>query len=960
MAQQTWREYFKSSVDAQAASTGRDRKEVGAELWELMDSQLELAGLDVETFDFNQPFKPLSAIIEDSLNEEEARLKAEEAAEVARENEYRYRSPSEQEEHDSRQRIGQAVMRNFGQGVAPASESIFPGEAAQRLEGDPQNVTLDRPFTPPPVSIQIPVTAQDAESRYDMAQRLGRDVSQEEYEERIVEQKTDTMLESTVINGKALADLIPMDKETRERQERAIRAADAIREEQEYREKYLSAPSGGGQVPQSYYDKLEEMREQADLLPPEPDYTNREAVSEYVQQLYRNPKVRERIKEEDEEEAFIETGGMLGVAARPFAQATGLVAGTGPLLARGSEVGVLQPALAALSTVARTVGAEKVAEDAERSWYENERKFAAGEHWVHTLNLQDSSTIAMMKGWEENDQKILARLKDKDGWAAISGDLHDNVSGIAHLVASFMPTSLDVLRAIRAKKGVGSLTDEEKADDIAAVQRAIMTFGHGFEEGMKMPAAMAGAILSIIASPYKALQAQPFSTIMTLLPFAKLLKAGGVRGAGRMFDKLDEIAKKAGIDINDPKYQKLTFSENMANKFINEARKGTRRWWGKTVDSQIAQHILHHEYTQGVGTALAEGTRLPGVKFKPGLPLAAKVTTATYVMSQEDLGDAAIALASFGLPAAAYNAIAKHPDYGRKLAMSKAALSRFAGSMAAAADPTLSAKLGELLDRVHIERNKVESDFKSLNQALWSKEQRVAAKLEASELGGLKSAGDEARLTVESAVPSEAQILLTHAAMKGRVDAMPSVARLNRAKQDAYYVYEHAKEAGMEPAALEKLKTDALNARNAWRRERVEKFAENLDEPNYQMPETGTIITMDRLLQRRRDLKIDLEDDLALVDIMEAEHLNRINKADTPEKLAALKDELLDAEMQKVLGPRAKLTSRDFQAHLDQLDRAIEALQNEGGIRKSDAIRKYESKLKEAQEKYNRRMKDCN
>ena len=331
--------------------------------------------------------------------------------------------------------------------------------------------------------------------------------------------------------------------------------------------------------------------------------------------------------------------------------------------------------------------------------------------------------------------------------------------------------------------------------------------------------------------------------------------------------------------------------------------------------------------------------RLPGVKFKPGVPLTAKATAAYYVMSQEDLGDAAIALATFGIPTALHTWAAKHPDFGPKLARQKAALNRVAVDIGAMADPTLSAKVGDMLDEVHRQRNIVESDIKTLQQALWSK---------------------KGELTTEGLVPNEGQILATRAAMIGRVDSMPDVAKLNRVHQDARYVFEHARESGMEPAALQKLHTEMLDTRNAWRRKRVEKFAENLDQPNILYPEDGSIMALNRLTQRRRDLKIDLEDDLTLVDLDEAAKLERIDKADTPEKMNALRDEFLAEEMKKVFGGRGKLTKKDYGDHVAQLDRMIEELTTQEGGLKSNAIKEYQTKLDEAQAKYDKRMKDCN
>jgi len=947
MAKRTWRDELRRLAEAKAATENIEVGEAAELIFADMGDQLAMVGIDIsdaDDFSFDQAYVPIDEIVADRMGRNQSQRAAEDVAQRLRDNEWRVRSPSEPEFAEQQERIGTQVTRGFGLAAAPAVPQMFQQETRQRSEGDPQGMTLERVTSEAPPNIALPVTGGDQEDRYDMSQRLGREVTPEEYEQRIAEQKTQTVVESVQINDRSIRDLTPLSAEASDRQRRAIEAADQIRAD---REAALRSQAQGIEEGAAALGGMEGL-EQAVLsgarasdpvlssLPDEPDFSNREDVSNYVKLLYQTPVVIERVKATRSDEAFEELGGVDAFGMRAFGATTGAVGATGVLGAQLAEDFVVQPALAAASTIARTVGKEDLASDMERQWFEHTQDYALKRHWVHNLNLEDQGIKGALDAMKHNDELIISRLKDKNAWGSARADLYDNIAGLGQLVATFAPTSLDVLRQIQAQGGT----------EDAEVAKALQSFGYGMEQGSKLPAAMAGAILSMFANPYEAVQAQPISALMTFVPIAKLLKAGKIKGVGAALDKLDDIARRAGIDINDPKFQKLTIPERLANSVINEARTYSATKWGKVVNSKIAQHILHKDYIEAVNLATTEGVRMPDMKFQPGVPLTAKVAAATYVMSQEDLGDVGLAFATFGLPTALHTAIARHPEFGPKMLTGKSAMGRIAVDIAAMADPALGVKVGELVDNVLGQRNKVESDIKTILQALWS-DSKMAKLLDEN--------GELSPAALDRLLPNAGEIVATHAALKGFVEGLPDVKRAKSLADEARARFEEAKEIG--DPNLKQLNQEMLAARNEYRRVRVDRMAENLDEPPLLMPEEGTQQVINRLVDRRVELKKELADDLALIDIEEATTLEKLGKATTEAEMTALRDQLLEAQMKKVLG-RTKISKQRLSEHLKQLDRLEEAVRSKEQTATVEAINAYSESLTRAQNKYDKAINE--
>lgn len=913
MASKSWQDVFTEQARATADATGRSVNEVADEFWESMTDRFEAAGLDIDEAlndeRWAQEHEPLSIMIDRLVKERENQ----EQAELAN------RSLTNEEFIEQEERIVAAAEEPVAQTLGGVAESLI-------ASGDlPMQTSAVQSQEVP--QLEVPVTLAEPESRTAMSQRLGQTLTQKEYEDRRAEELAEQYTEAITIDGRAASDFFEerVDPDKEELFKRTTEAADRLRAKREARMKALSAP-GAGMAPQQGG-----VTDIPDELPESPsEQASSAETRSYVESLLEIPAVRQEVQRKINEEIDKKTGGMLGVAARPLAAITGAVGGTGPLLARAAEVGVLQPALAAVATTARFVGADDLAEEQERIWYENERKVATGKHWMHERSLKDANTDAMYESWAANDKLIESRLKDKQFWKSARADFADNIAGLGHLVATFMPTSLDVLRELEQK-------DMQE-------EGALASFRGAFQGGMKLPAGMAGAILSMLADPVGALQAQPISAAMTLFPIFKLLKAAKVKGSAAMLDKLDDIAQRAGIDLNDPNFKALTISEKLANRLINEARRGARTRWGKVVESKFAEKVLTQDYIKDVKAATEASAvpgeampRLPGVEVRPGITRTAKAGAATYLLSQEDPEDTLIALLAVGGGSGLLHGLNKWEKTKVPMARMKASVGRFAANIAMMADPDLTLKVEGLVDRILEGRNLLESDFKTVQQAMGSS-------------GG--------RLILEQLVPDLGEIAATRSALLGVVEAMPDVKRAKTVYEDAAVVYEDMKAKNLDEAELRTYVDDVLlPARAEYRSLRVRRFAENIEGTNLRLPseETGALVSLNRLMENQVDLRTKLNERLAAVDKAEVEALNKIDDKTNAEALAKLENELTKRELERV-GVRVKNLATNQTQHLDALRKLEEAVRKESGAEYAAAVAEYEARVKAAADKFDKRV----
>lgn len=961
--EKTWKQVFQEQVRAQAAVSENSEEEIANVYFQNLTAKFEEAGLDIqEDIDFSAPWRPISVVIEERKKEIEGDKAAERTSAAAR-------SPSDQERSEELKRIGAATMRPWARGMAPAAEKIFP---EQMITGDPQSITLEREYTPKKPDIEFVKSFGMPETRGQMIERLGYNLTQAEYEELAAEDVAERALEATTVNGRPLEDLMPEEPHKVERRRRVIEAAETVRkkrnlsegkdtiEQQEYIAKLresspgLRKMGGGwkGGVPGAH-----------DLPEEEPNWENKAETESYINQLSSIPAVRYEYQDKIWDEAYRGSGGALGVMVRPLAAIAGATASTGVMAAQGVEglhmipedatfwkmpvgkmsgYGVMPQIQAPLAALSRSFGSGELADTLERQFHDNERAYSTGKHWSQKKELQGAGFEAAIEGFKHNENLIESRLKDKKGWANIKGDFGDNVAGLGHLVSVFMPTSLDVLNAIEA--GKDKPAGEEGTWD-GNVSRALLTFKYGFKQGQQLPAGMAGAILSILADPYGAVQAQPITTAMTLFPIFKLLKAAKVKGAGAMFDALEANAKKAGIDLNEMSPYSLVIPENMQATLINEARINVRTRWGGIVESKIGQQVLHNDYVAGVVEALETGTKLPELQMTPGLSRTAKATATTYVLSGEEnkffdpddpfsLKGATIALGTFGAPAGLLAWASQSARFGPSVARSKASLQRLAVDIGVMSDPLLTAKVQTMVDRVVEGRNIIESDMKTLQQALG----RQGTKIE-----------------LEKIIPDLGEILAARAALKGSVEAIPAVKKLRVVYEDTALAYESAKKAGMTGEALELMKTDLLTKRAEYRAMRAKRLVETANNPNIIMPETGATNALTRLMENTKDLQLKYADDIYELELKQAAEVQKLEGLTTPEKINQYRNDVTSGELAKV-GIRTRDFSRDQVSHLERLKKLEDTVKSRTGEEFNKAVAQYEAQVQAARNGFDARL----
>ena len=937
MADKTWRDVFFEQVDAEHSSSREPKESIQDRYWDAMADRFEQAGFDIDDVlteeVLDKPWRPLSSMIGDLQKDAERREKSEQA----------HRSQSNAEWLEQQKRIGKLTQAEWVEGLAPAAPAFMPPPETS--------------FKPP--SIRADVTMPAPESRAEMSQRLGMNIPRDEYEQRIADLQAEEYLDATLINEKPVEEYIEPDEKSADFERRVFLARDRVMAER----RRAGDPTGMS----SQYEKtahkrqLRETQEDAmrqtigddferpdyyaeEDLPSEPESETRKAHRDYITELMRHPAIKEEFERSTDHERWTLRGGLGGAVAAPAGTLTGAVSkaaqlvgeATSPLLLEGYEKWeeYVEPAVASqLAAISRQFGEGKLANEFEQKWFQRERELAKGEHWSQTAAFgEDTAFEEAAEVWRANDALIESRMKNKDFWRSARADFADNIAGLGHLVTVFMPSSIDILNAIKTTKPDG-YTD-----------RVMLSFKYGFDQGGTLTAAMAGAIMSILTSPKKAAAAQPISTAMTLFPLFKLLKAANVKGAGMMLDKLDDIAKKSGFDLENPyfmdesgAFKKLTIPEQLANRFINEARSGARTRWGNIVQNKFAQTVLSKDYIQGVKGAIESGTRLEKFipEFKPGVSRTAKVGAAAYIASQQDLEDTAAALAVFGAPAATVAALAKSQRYGDKVSRLKSGMQRIAVDIGIMSDPFLTEKVQDMIDRLQAGRAMVESDILTIKQAL----------------GGTK----EGKLALEKLIPDLSEIVAARAALKGRAEAVPEVQALKTVSDQAEVIYRDAKEAGVVGDELKALKDEFLGAQGAWRARRAEAVVEMADAPDFRLPETGALQALERLLTKSQDLKVRHNTKMAEIDKAETAALDELANARTPEKVAELREKLLDRALKEV-GIKKRRLARNQTAHLQFLRDLESTVKNGTQQDYAKAIARYEDRISKAAKEFDARV----
>ena len=930
---QTFEDFVIDAAERAALAQNIEIEEAEAQVWERIKRQVSNAGIDPKDFvkdHFRSPYEQSRTIkLEVAVGE----LIDEDMREQGRTDEQMLtRSPSTDELIRQQKRVGQSAVQQWGAAVEPSYDRVVRPEMTDQYR------------SVPPTKVEIPVSAHPIpESRFDMEQRLATEsqqsgtpqLTQREYERRLAESRAQQAIEATVIDDKSLSTHTDEAREEAadRRREKLIRARSRVERQQKL---YGVDPGmehwaarGNVALPSS-----------AGSLPKEPeDWTNPEAKKKYFLELAQNPAIQATLQHEIEDESYDLGGGALGTALRPIAPVVGGIAGAGMLAAEY----VMEPAadflFSQIHATADLFGAESITSSMEEEFGKRLAKRARGESVFDTEFAKDANVDAMYRAGIENNELIESRLADQDFWKSARADFADNVSALGELVALFMPTSLDLLKELRSH---GDLPE-------SAAARAALSFELGMKKGMALPAGMAGAVLSMLSDPTAAAAAQPVTMLMTLLPLAKILKAAKIKGVSQILDQLDDVARRAGIDLDDPNFKKLTFSEDMANRLLNEARTTGRTKWAKATQSSVGRFFLNEDYIRGVQKAVETGTRAPELMtletLDPGIARAGKVGAATYLATQEDAEAALLALTTVATPSLTLRGIVKVAEKtgwgpaveavrsGRKW---KAASGRLAVNIALMADPNLTLRVQEMVDNVLSERNLLESDIVTLKQALGSA---------------------KGRLAIEKLVPDVAEVLVARATLKGRVDGLPDVAEARSAWDAADVAVKEAEELGLPPVEIIKLRKQRLDLRTKYRMIRRDRLLETAEDTVFVAPETGALEGLRRLVQRDEDIKIDLQNEIAKIDLDESNELGRVKKANTPEKIEQLRAQLTEESLRKVgIKAGARLQS-ETQAHLSRLEELSNDVQTKVGEELDAAVAKYNDRLAKAQLALDARLK---
>jgi ribosomal protein S18 acetylase RimI-like enzyme len=560
-------------------------------------------------------------------------------------------------------------------------------------------------------------------------------------------------------------------------------------------------------------------------------------------------------------------------------------AGTGAAnLARG--FGGLTGAIAQTGKIAGTEGTflllsnlglpSKVQENLEQQYNElqvNYEKHAAKRGGTSYKQGIDQTMQAM--------EKLQGDRSRREGyyglWTNIADDIGDNIAGIGELASIISPSFIDLIRDIETGKfGVKVGENDPFSEKVAAA------FQVGMAQGAELPGAAIGAMASIFANPGKALRAQPITTITTLLPIMSMMKAAGSASAGAMITKINKMAERAGVDLNNPDVvPSLDIPPKKRDQIIAQMRAKLRSGTGKAVDSRLARVFLDRDYIEDAAQAVATGKPLPKMRLKEGFTspvTAAKLAAITYGVTEGDVTDTMLVLlpGAYGVAHAAQlrkiaGAKGASKFKSRKpVAAVEASVGRLFSNIATQVDRTGTLKATEYVDAMREALARGESDF-----------------IDVFNMIGRQTDPKDFDDLVNKAFAVRSDVI-------ARVDADPEV-------KAAFDRLEAAKKAEAETPSVEAQAATA-EAELEYRQLRTDTFAGEMDGINLLAEETGMDATVAALDKRRESMK---EQHAARLERMEEEKQSAIKKqrAESEERVAKeRKSEAVERRLNEVVG----------------------------------------------------------
>ena len=588
-----------------------------------------------------------------------------------------------------------------------------------------------------------------------------------------------------------------------------------------------------------------------------------ETLIEYGRRIRNEPELAERAKEfakakKREQEAtagskFFGAAGK-GVAnlARGFGGISGAVAETGKMA--GTEGTFLL-----LSNVAKYlpgVPADTL-ENLEQQYNELQNNYEkhAAKRGGSTYKQGIQQTMSAMEELQENRSR---RAGYYGLWTNIADDIGDNIAGIGELASIISPSFLDLIRDIETGKyGVKVGEDDPFSQKVAAA------FQVGFAQGSDLPGAAVGAVASIFANPMKALRAQPITTITTLLPVMHMMKAAGSASAGAVITKINKMAERAGVDLNNPDVvPQLDIPPKKRDQIVAQMRARLRSGTGKAVDTRLARVFLDRDYIEDAAEAIATGKPLPKMRLKEGLTspvTAAKLAAITYGVTEGDVTDTMLSLVpgAYGVAHAAQlrkiaGAKGRSKFKSRKpIAAVEASVGRLFSNIASQVDRTGTLKATEFVDAMREALVRGESDF-----------------IDVFNMIGRQTKPEDFDDLVNKAFAARSDVI-------ARVDADPQV-------KAAYDKYKELNDAGAETPEAQALIDDALLG---YRQARADSFVNEMDGIDLLAEEVGMDAAFQSLDKRRESMK---QEHAQRLERMEQEKKSAIQKkrAESGQKVA--------------------------------------------------------------------------
>lgn len=608
-------------------------------------------------------------------------------------------------------------------------------------------------------------------------------------------------------------------------------------------------------------------------------------------------------------------------------------AGTGAAnLARG--FGGLTGAVAQTGVMAGTEGTflllsnlglpSKVQENLEQQYNElqvNYEKHAAKRGGTSYKQGIDQTMQAM--------EKLQGDRSRREGyyglWTNIADDIGDNIAGIGELASIISPSFIDLIRDIETGKfGVKVGENDPFSEKVAAA------FQVGMAQGAELPGAAIGAMASIFANPGKALRAQPITTITTLLPIMSMMKAAGSASAGAMITKINKMAERAGVDLNNPGVvPALDIPPKKRDQIIAQMRAKLRSGTGKAVDSRLARVFLDRDYIEDAAQAVATGKPLPKMRLKEGFTspvTAAKLAAITYGVTEGDVTDTMLVLlpGAYGVAHAAQlrkiaGAKGASKFKSRKpVAAVEASVGRLFSNIATQVDRTGTLKATEYVDAMREALARGESDF-----------------IDVFNMIGRQTDPKDFDDLVNKAFAVRSDVI-------ARVDADPEV-------KAAFDRLEAAKKAEAETPSVEAQAATA-EAELEYRQLRTDTFAGEMDGINLLAEETGMDATVAALDKRRESMK---EQHAARLERMEEEKQSAIKKQRAESAKQVAKEEKSEAVERRYKDVTTTTDKKKFgkwgqsvQGNITFLDKLLEESQNATSAELDALVSKNRSKVK--------------